>query len=133
MEKKGNRNLFLFLCRGSSRWPRSFCFGKRTQNHSRPAVALWVPCAVCHLRRLRNSLRSNSARRNSGAGCSARPRPQAQRPSLLKECDFNLLAQTVKACGGLVNCSLYGGGSYYLAVTLSGGKRYRQAQEESRS
>ena len=23
--------------------PRSFCFGKRTQNHGRPGVARWVP------------------------------------------------------------------------------------------
>ena len=25
------------------RTPRSFCFGKRTQNHGRPGVARWVP------------------------------------------------------------------------------------------
>ncbi len=65
----------LTLCRVSSRQPRSFCFGKRTQNHFGPVLALRVPCAVRQLRRLRNSLRSNSARRKprSRLHCSATP------------------------------------------------------------
>jgi len=40
-------------CRVSPRQTRSFCFGKRTQNHVGPVVALRVPCAVRRLRRRR--------------------------------------------------------------------------------
>ena len=39
---------------------RSFCFGKRTQNHWRPGVALRVPLPQSRLLGLRNSLRSDS-------------------------------------------------------------------------
>ena len=41
---------------------RSFCFGKRTQNHWRPGVALRVPLPQSRLFGLRNSLRSDSPR-----------------------------------------------------------------------
>ena len=44
------------------RTPRSFCFGKRTQNHWRPGVALRVPLPRSRLLGLRNSLRSDSPR-----------------------------------------------------------------------
>ncbi|MDR4460329.1 MAG: hypothetical protein MRJ67_07395 [Nitrospirales bacterium] len=49
-------NLFQILLgsfRVSPRQPRSFCYGKRTQNHVGPGVALRVPCAVRRLRRRR--------------------------------------------------------------------------------
>ena len=42
--------------------PRSFCFGKRTQNHGRPGVALRVPLPQSRRLGLRNSLRSDSPR-----------------------------------------------------------------------
>ncbi len=67
----------VFISRVSPRQARSFCFGKRTQNHVCPVVALRVPCAVRQLGRLRNSLRSNSARRISRVGCTARPHRKA--------------------------------------------------------
>ena len=38
-----------------------------------PCMARWVPCEACQVRRLRNSLRSDSARRCSGLGCTSRP------------------------------------------------------------
>ncbi len=41
---------------------KSFCFGKRTQNHWRPGVALRVPLPQSRLLGLRNSLRSDSPR-----------------------------------------------------------------------
>ena len=41
---------------------RSFCFGKRSQNHSRPGVARRVPLPQSRLFGLRNSLRSDSPR-----------------------------------------------------------------------
>ena len=41
---------------------RLFCFGKRTQNHWRPGVALRVPVPRSLLFWLRNSLRSDSPR-----------------------------------------------------------------------
>ena len=44
------------------RTARSFCFGKRTQNHGRPGVALRVPLPQSRFLGLRNSLRSNSPR-----------------------------------------------------------------------
>ncbi len=67
-------------CRVSSRRPRPFCFGKRTQNHFGRSMALRVPCAVHrHLRRA-NSLRSNSAHLFSGVGCTAQPCHQAREP-----------------------------------------------------
>ncbi len=42
---------------------RHFCFGKRTQNHSRLCAALRVPPPPYRIRWLRNSLRSNNLRR----------------------------------------------------------------------
>ena len=44
------------------RTTRFFCFGKRTQNHWRPGVALRVPVPRSLLCGLRNSLRSDSPR-----------------------------------------------------------------------
>ncbi len=44
------------------RTPRSFCFGKRTQNHGRPGGALRVPLPRSRRLGLRNSLRSDSPR-----------------------------------------------------------------------
>jgi hypothetical protein len=55
IQKRNRRLLDNFSCRGSSRQPRSFCFGKRTQNHGGRGVALRVPCVVCRLRRRANS------------------------------------------------------------------------------
>ncbi len=49
-------NLFQILLgsfRVSPRQPRSFCYGKRTQNHVGSGVALRVPCAVRPFRRRR--------------------------------------------------------------------------------
>ena len=40
----------------------SFCFGKRSQNHSRPGAALRVPLPQSRVFGLRNSLRSDSPR-----------------------------------------------------------------------
>ena len=48
------------------RTTRSFCFGKRTQNHWRPGAALRVPLPQSRLLGLRNSLRSNSPRPQLG-------------------------------------------------------------------
>jgi hypothetical protein len=62
IQKRNRRLVDILLCRGSSRQPRSFSFGKRTQNHGGRGVALRVPCVVCRLRRRTNSLRSNNAR-----------------------------------------------------------------------
>ena len=59
------------------RTPRSFCFGKRTQNHGRPGVALRVPAPQSRLLGLRNSLRSDSPRPPIDFGTAAQPRPQA--------------------------------------------------------
>ncbi len=60
------------------RTTRSFCFGKRTQNHWRPGVALRVPLPRSLLLGLRNSLRSDSPRLHNGRdGTGAQPRPQA--------------------------------------------------------
>ena len=57
---------------------RSFCFGKRTQNHWRPGVAPRVPLPQSRFLGLRNSLRSDSPRpQNRGCGPGAQPRPQA--------------------------------------------------------
>ena len=56
---------------------RSFCFGKRTQNHWRPGVALRVPLPQSRLLGLRNSLRSNSPR--LGIEFSGPPRSHARR------------------------------------------------------
>ena len=61
------------------RTPRSFCFGKRTQNHWRPGVALRVPLPQSRLLGLRNSLRSDSPRPQIGSGpgrSHARRRPE---------------------------------------------------------
>ena len=44
------------------RTTRSFCFGKRTQNHGRPGVALRGALPQCRSLGLRNSLRSDSPR-----------------------------------------------------------------------
>ena len=44
---------FLEIIRVSPRRTRSFCYGKRTQNHVGPVVALRVPCAVRQFRRRR--------------------------------------------------------------------------------
>ena len=71
------RNL-IDACRGSSRQPSPFCFGKRGQNHVGRGVALRVPCAVRPLRRRANSLRSDSARLFSEVSCTARPSHQAR-------------------------------------------------------
>ena len=57
--------------------PRSFCFGKRTQNHWRPGVALRGPLPWSRRFGLRNSLRSDSPRPHIGFGTGAQPRPQA--------------------------------------------------------
>ncbi len=51
------------LRRVSPRQSRSFCFGKRTQNHSRPRAALGSPSSQHRITWLRNSLRSDSPRR----------------------------------------------------------------------
>ena len=56
---------------------RLFCFGKRTQNHGRPGVALRGPLPRSRLLGLRNSLRSDSPRPQLGFGTVAQPRPQA--------------------------------------------------------
>ena len=61
---------------------RSFCFGKRTQNHWRPGVTLRVPLPQSRLLGLRNSLRSDSPRPHRGFGTAAQPRPQAPRPCM---------------------------------------------------
>ena len=57
------------------RTTRSFCFGKRTQNHWRPGVALRVPLPQSRSLGLRNSLRSNSPRPqlDFGTGRTATP------------------------------------------------------------
>ena len=59
------------------RTARSFCFGKRTQNHWRPCVALRVPLPRSRRLGLRNSLRSDSPRPQLGFGTGPQPRPQA--------------------------------------------------------
>ena len=59
------------------RTARSFCFGKRTQNHGRPGAARWVPLPRSRNLGLRNSLRSNSPRPHIEFGTGAQPRPQA--------------------------------------------------------
>ena len=59
------------------RTARSFCFGKRTQNHWRPGVALRVPLPQSRSLGLRNSLRSDSPRPQTEFGTGAQPRPQA--------------------------------------------------------
>ncbi len=59
------------------RTTRSFCFGKRTQNYWRPGVALRVPLPQSRLLGLRNSLRSDSPRPQTGVGTGSQPRPQA--------------------------------------------------------
>jgi len=51
---------------------RSFCFGKRTQNHFRPCAALRVPPPPLRIRWLRNSLRSNSPRLKVDSGLRLR-------------------------------------------------------------
>ena len=56
------------------RTTRPFCFGKRTKNHFHLGVVFQIPCDSRKLRRLRNSLRSNSPRRISEVGCAPRPR-----------------------------------------------------------
>ena len=60
VRKKNIRSLFAGF---RPRATRSFCFGKRTQNHFRPCVAPWVPLPQSRISGLRNSLRSNSSRR----------------------------------------------------------------------
>ena len=55
----------------------SFCFGKRTQNHGRPGVALGGPLPRSRRLGLRNSLRSDSPRPQTRIGTGAQPRPQA--------------------------------------------------------
>ena len=50
------------------RTPRSFCFGKRTQNHGRPGVALRGPLPRSRRLGLRNSLRSDSPRHQQISG-----------------------------------------------------------------
>jgi hypothetical protein len=57
----------------SARQPSHFCFGKSSQKHVGRGMALRVPCAVHRHRRRANSLRSDTARLFSGAGCTARP------------------------------------------------------------
>ena len=56
----GNPTTYFGRSRGSSRQPKSFCCGKRTQNHVGRGGALRVPCAVRRHRRRTNSLRSDS-------------------------------------------------------------------------
>ncbi len=85
-----------FRCRVSARQPRSFCFGKRTQNHVGRGMALRVPSAVHRHRQRANSLRSNNARLFSGAGCTARPCHQARDSSRKK------VAKTIDAPSGLI-------------------------------
>ena len=63
---------------------RSFCFGKRTQNHFGRGMPLRVPCAVHRHRQRANSPGSNTARLFSGAGCTARPCHQAREESTMK-------------------------------------------------
>ncbi len=55
---------------------RSFCFGKRTQNHFRPCASLRGSAPPYRITWLRNSLRSDSARRKVGFGTAARPHPR---------------------------------------------------------
>ena len=59
------------------RTTRSFCFGKRIQNHGHPGVALWVPLPRSRLLGLRNSLRSDSPRPHIEFGTGAQPRLEA--------------------------------------------------------
>ena len=69
------------------RTTRSFCFGKRPQNHWRPDVALRVPAPQSRLFGLRNSLRSDSPRPHiefAGPGRShARRRREKNKPTTL--------------------------------------------------
>ena len=76
---------------------RLFCFGKRTQNHGRPGVALWVPLPQSRRFGLRNSLRSDSPRLHIGFGTAAQPRPQA--PSTWRHGMAGLRRQKAKTLG----------------------------------
>ena len=60
--KKHSKHSAIFCAGCRPRTTRSFCFGKRTQNHSRPGVALRVPVPRSRWCGLRNSLRSDSPR-----------------------------------------------------------------------
>ena len=59
------------MCRVSPRRTRAFCFGKRPQNHCARARPFGSPAPPSRIRRLRNSLRSNSARLISEFGSAA--------------------------------------------------------------
>ena len=86
---------------GSARQPRSFCFGKRTQNHVGRGVALRVPCAVRRLRRRANSLRSNSACLFPGVACTARPHHKARRDAgiIVPKVHLLLMIKTLRPHG----------------------------------
>ena len=73
------------------RTARSFCFGKRTQNHGRPGVALRVPLPQSRLLGLRNSLRSNSPRPHIEFGTGAQPRPQAPEGGAMRSRGYEYL------------------------------------------
>jgi len=49
----------IIRCRVSPLQTRSFCFGKRTQNHFRPCAALWVPPPPPHPKAGRQSKKQN--------------------------------------------------------------------------
>ena len=73
---RGEGGIFAWL---RPRATRSFCFGKRTQNHGRPSVALRVPLPRSRRFGLRNSLRSDSPRPHIEFGTWAQPRLEAPR------------------------------------------------------
>ena len=96
------------------RTSRSFCFGKRTQNHSRPGVAQGVPLPQSRWLGLRNSLRSDSprphiefagpgrspARRRRDVVClSCHARPRAGIQGLCFFLRSNDTGFPLKACG----------------------------------
>ncbi len=68
--------IFYYFAGFRPRATRPFCFGKRAENHSRPCAALRVPSLPHQITWLRNSLRSNSARRSGRFGAAAPPRPR---------------------------------------------------------
>ena len=82
----GNPVSLFFHAGFRPRTTRSFCCGKRTQNHWRPGVASGgVPVPQSRLLGLRNSLRSDSPRlQNRICGTGAQPRPKA--PGLCMFC-----------------------------------------------
>ncbi len=103
-------------CWVSARQSRSFCFGKRNQNHVGRGMALRVPCGVYRHRRRANSWSlagalprgSSSAHQFSGVGCTARSCHQASGEECGRACSLALLSQcppvhlSVDSCGRIV-------------------------------